>query len=293
MENSAPRTPDTRQRLGRGLAALLGDSGQAPQDRHYLQNVNQVPIELIRSNSRNPRTNFVESELEELAASIRERGIIQPLIVRPLPGVSDAYEIVAGERRWRAAQRAGQHKVPVICLNIPDSEALEFSIIENVQRSDLNPLEEAKGYAQLASECGYSQSDIGRIVGKSRSHVANTLRLLALPEHTRELLQSGAITAGHARALLGLENPDSIADKVVARGLTVRDVEKLNSTEQVPTTEKKTRETDPVTEDFARKISLALGVNASIHDSRRQHEIRIRYKDIEQLEHICNKLMRP
>jgi len=293
MANSSPRNLDSRQRLGRGLAALLGDSGSEPPDRRYLQNVNQVPIEFIRSNTRNPRIHFGEAELEELAASIRERGIIQPLIVRPLPGVADAYEIVAGERRWRAAQRAGQHKVPVICMDIADREALEFSIIENVQRSDLNPLEEAKGYAQLASECGYSHTDIGRIVGKSRSHVANTLRLLALPEHTRGLLQEGAISAGHARALLGLDNPDSVADKVVARGLTVRDVERLNSTEQIASTERKIREADPVTEDFARKISLALGVDARIQDSKRIHEIRIKYKDVEQLEYICNKLMQP
>jgi ParB family chromosome partitioning protein len=235
---------------------------------------------------------FEETELEELAASIRERGIIQPLIVRPIPGVADAYEIVAGERRWRAAQRAGQHKVPVICMDIADREALEFSIIENVQRSDLKPLEEANGYAQLASECGYNHSDIGRIVGKSRSHIANTLRLLALPEHTKGLLQAGAISAGHARALLGLDNPDSVADKIVARGLTVRDVERLNSTDHISTAEKKIREADPVTEDLARKISLALGVEARIQDSKRLHEIRIKFKDIEQLEYICNKLMR-
>jgi ParB family chromosome partitioning protein len=178
-------------------------------------------------------------------------------------------------------------------MEITDREALEYSIIENVQRSDLNPLEEANGYAQLASECGYSHADIGRIVGKSRSHVANTMRLLALPEHTRGLLQNGAISAGHARALLGLDNPDGVADKIVERGLTVRDVERFGSTEPTPALEKRTRGTDPVTEDFARKISLALGVDATIQAGKRIHEIRIKYKDTEQLEYICNKLMQP
>ena len=158
---------------------------------------------------RNPRQAFDEAELEDLAASIRERGIIQPIIVRPISGTSDAYEIVAGERRWRAAQKAGQHSVPIISMEIADREALELAIIENVQRADLNPLEEAGGYGRLAADHGYSHSDIARVVGKSRSHVANTLRLTALPSHTRELLSAGAITAGHARALLSLSDPNS------------------------------------------------------------------------------------
>jgi ParB family transcriptional regulator, chromosome partitioning protein len=291
MANSTPRNTEPRQRLGRGLAALLGDNRADAPPASQMANVRQVPIEFVRSNSRNPRIHFDEAELEELAASIKERGIIQPIIVRPVSGAADAYEIVAGERRWRAAQRAGQHTVPIISLNIADREALELSIVENVQRADLSALEEAKGYAQLASEYGYNQSDIGRIVGKSRSHVANTLRLLALPEHTQELLRSGAISAGHARALLSLPNPDAVADRIVARGLTVRDVEKLNTVTTPPVVEPKIRDPDPVTKSLEERLSLALGVKAAIQNSKRSREIRIKFKDFEQLEYICNKLM--
>ena len=291
MAESAPRVSEPRQRLGRGLAALLGDSKADPQAAAQLPNVKQVPIEFVRSNARNPRLHFDETELEELAASIRERGIIQPIIVRPVAGAADTYEIVAGERRWRAAQRAGQHTVPIIALNIADKEALELSIVENVQRADLSALEEAKGYAQLAGEYGYSHADIGRVVGKSRSHVANTLRLLALPEHTQELVRSGAISAGHARALLALDNPDAVADRIVAKGLTVRDVEKLSSAGALPPPEVKPRDADPATRDLEQRLSLALGVKTQIQNSKRSREIRIKYKDLEQLEYICNKLL--
>ena len=270
---------------------MLGDSKADPQAAAQLPNVKQVPIEFVRSNARNPRLHFDETELEELAASIRERGIIQPIIVRPVAGAADTYEIVAGERRWRAAQRAGQHTVPIIALNIADKEALELSIVENVQRADLSALEEAKGYAQLAGEYGYSHADIGRVVGKSRSHVANTLRLLALPEHTQELVRSGAISAGHARALLALDNPDAVADRIVAKGLTVRDVEKLSSAGALPPPEVKPRDADPATRDLEQRLSLALGVKTQIQNSKRSREIRIKYKDLEQLEYICNKLL--
>jgi len=273
------------------LAALLGDNKPDSQYQGNLPNVKQVPIEFIRSNVRNPRQHFGDAELDELAASIKQCGIIQPIIVRPVAGVTDTYEIVAGERRWRAAQRAGQHSVPVICLQIADREALELSIVENVQRSDLNALEEAKGYALLASDYGYSHTDIGRAVGKSRSHVANTLRLLALPEHTQDLLKAGAISAGHARALLAVDDPDSVANKVVARGLTVRDVEKLNSGEQPTISEKTKSAPDLATEDLARQLSLALGVEAGIHNKKRTCAITIKCKNLEQLEYICGKLL--
>ena len=170
---------------------------------------------------------FDDAELDELAASIKERGVIQPIVVRAIPRVADAYEIIAGERRWRAAQRAGLHEIPIIVVEAGDREALEIAIVENVQRADLNALEEAAGYAQLGADYGYSQGDIARIVGKSRSHVANTLRLTNLPEHTRALLAGGQISAGHARALLAVADPDAIADRIVAGGLTVRDIERL------------------------------------------------------------------
>jgi ParB family chromosome partitioning protein len=292
MASSSPRNAESKQRLGRGLAALLGDAKSDVDTQDKLQGVRQIPIEFVRSNSRNPRHVFNEAELEELADSIRERGIIQPIVVRPVVDATDTYEIVAGERRWRAAQRAGLHTVPVISLQINDREALELSIVENVQRSDLNALEEAKGYAQLASEYGYSHAEIGRVIGKSRSHVANTLRLLALPEHTRELLASGALTAGHARALLTNSDPDAMADRVVARGLSVRDVEKLNSGDTSPTSPTpKQSDPDPVTRDLENRVSLSLGAQIVIQNSTRAKEIRIKFKDLEQLEYICNKLL--
>ena len=187
----------------------------------------QAPIEFLRPNPRNPRKRFDDAELDELAASIKERGVIQPVVVRAIPRVADAYEIIAGERRWRAAQRAGLHEIPIIVVEAGDREALEIAIVENVQRADLNALEEAAGYAQLGADYGYSHGDIARVVGKSRSHVANTLRLTNLPEHTRGLLAGGQISAGHARALLAVADPDALADRIVAEGLTVRDIERL------------------------------------------------------------------
>lgn len=292
MAESSQRNLDTRQRLGRGLAALLSDGRPDLDTSHNFPQVKNVPIEFIRSNARNPRQFFDEAELEELAESIKQCGIIQPIIVRPVPDISDAYEIVAGERRWRAAQRAGQHSVPIICLQIADREALELSIVENVQRSDLNALEEAKGYALLASDYGYNHTDIGRAVGKSRSHVANTLRLLALPEHTQNLLRTGAISAGHARALLAVENPDAVADKILARGLTVRDVEKFNSEERIAISEQDSSKSDSTFEHLSRTISLALGIEAEIRNTKKSCSITLKCKTLEQLEYICEKLMK-
>ena len=292
MSSSSTRSTESRQRLGRGLAALLGDAKSDVEASDKLQGVRQIPIEFVRSNSKNPRQSFNEADLEELAASIRERGIIQPIVVRPVIDATDTYEIVAGERRWRAAQRAELHTVPVIALQITDREALELSIVENVQRADLNALEEARGYAQLASDYGYSHSEIGRVIGKSRSHVANTLRLMALPEHTRSLLATGALTAGHARALLTTNDPDSIADRIVARGLSVRDVEKLTSgNPSSPPPTPKHLDADPVTRDLENRVSLSIGAKIAIQNTKRLREIRIKFKNIEQLEYICSKLL--
>jgi ParB family chromosome partitioning protein len=293
MTNSPSRNVESRQRLGRGLAALLGEAKPEVDVRDKSHGARHAPIEFIRSSPRNPRQTFDETELDELAASIKERGIIQPIVVRPVAAAADTYEIVAGERRWRAAQRAGLHTVPIVSLELTDREALELSIVENVQRADLNALEEAKGYAQLASDYGYSHAEIGRVVGKSRSHVANTLRLLALPEHTRGLLAAGALTAGHARALLTNDNPDAMADRIVAKGLSVRDVEKLASgAENAPSPKpSKQSEPDPVTRDLENRVSLSLGAKIAIQNSKRSREIRIKFKDLEQLEYICNKLL--
>ena len=292
MSDPISRPSESRQRLGRGLAALLGEAKPAATGDATPSAVKEAPIEFIRSNPRNPRQTFVESELDDLAASIREHGVIQPIVVRPVAGTQDAYEIIAGERRWRAAQRAGKHTVPIISLAIGDREALEISIIENIQRADLNALEEANGYAHLASGYGYSHADIGRVVGKSRSHVANTLRLLALPESVRELLSDGSISAGHARALLTVPNAEDLAKKIVAQGLTVRDIEKIsNGTEPQEPVKPAKEAADPHTKDLEQRISMALGASASIVNKKRVKEIRIKFREFEQLDYICSKLL--
>ena len=189
---------EARSRLGRGLAALIGEVGptSAPASAERPRGQRRVPIEFLKPNPRNPRHNFSATDLDELTASIRERGIIQPIVVRSIKGAKDSYEIIAGERRWRAAQRAGLHDIPIVALEVSDSEALELAIIENVQRADLNPLEEAGGYQALADEFQRSHEDIAKIVGKSRSHVTNTLRLLKLPETVKAYIRDGKISAG-------------------------------------------------------------------------------------------------
>src|SRR5208283_884721 len=209
----------TRSRLGRGLAALIGDvGGESPAERPRGQR--RLPTGSLRPNVRNPRRTFAAAELDELAASLRERGIIQPIVVRTLRGAADMYEIIAGERRWRAAQRAGLHEVPVVVIEATDAEALQLAIIENVQRADLNPLEEADGYRALIDEFGNSQEKIAKIVGKSRSYVANTLRLLKLSDPVKAYIHDGKLTAGHARMLVGEPNAEALAAEIVARGLT-------------------------------------------------------------------------
>ena len=201
-------TDGPRSRLGRGLASLIGDAADtdASTKPERTQGARRVPIEFLRPNPRNPRRNFPEAELEELATSIKERGVIQPILVRAVRGSSEHYEIIAGERRWRAAQRAGVHDIPVLVIEASDSQALEIAIIENVQRAGLNALEEAAGYQSLVDEFAYSQDDVAKTVGKSRSHVANTLRLLKLPESVKAHIHAGRLSAGHARMLIGLDN---------------------------------------------------------------------------------------
>src|ERR1700730_5625317 len=216
-----------RSRLGRGLAALIGDVGDETAAIERTRSQRRVPVAFLRPNPRNPRRVFADPELDELAASIRARGVIQPILVRTVRGAPDSYEIIAGERRWRAAQRAGTHDVPVVVLEVSDREALELAIVENVQRTDLNPVEEAIGYKALSDEFGHSQDDIAKIVGKSRSHVTNTLRLLRLPEKIKTLLTEGKISAGHARALLGQPDPEAMAQAIVENGLNVRQVEAI------------------------------------------------------------------
>jgi ParB family chromosome partitioning protein len=288
MAEDATRT-ENRPRLGRGLAALLG--GPNPERAGGARGARQTPVEFLRPNPRNPRKLFDEAELEELAASIKERGIIQPVIVRAISGVADAYEIIAGERRWRAAQRAGLHEIPVLIVEAGDREALEIAIVENVQRADLNALEEAAGYAQLGADHGYSHSDIARVVSKSRSHVANTLRLTNLPEHTRSLLAGGKISPGHARALLAVADPDTLANRIVAEGLTVRDIERLGENSgKTARPRKSAAPVDADTKALQDKLALALGTKVTIRHGGESGEIRIAFRDFDQLDDFCRRL---
>jgi ParB family transcriptional regulator, chromosome partitioning protein len=286
---------DSRARLGRGLAALLGASQDSLPASNTGEGLRRVPIEFLRPNPRNPRKRFDETELDELAESIRTRGLLQPVLVRAVPNTPDLYEIVAGERRWRAAQRAGQADIPAILLDVGEKEALELAIVENVQRTDLNALEEAAGYAQLGAEHGYSHADIARVVGKSRSHVANTLRLTGLPEHSRQLLAEGRISAGHARALLPLESPDTVADQIVADGLTVRDVERLGqSAEPAPRRAAGRAAIDADTRALCERLKLSLGAAVTIRRGVGETgELRISFRDLDQLEDLCRRLEAP
>ena len=218
---------EARSRLGRGLASLIGDVGgeAAHVDRPRAQR--KVPIEFLKPNPRNPRRAFSEAELAELTSSIKQHGVIQPIVVRPVKGSHDRFEIIAGERRWRAAQAAGLHEVPIVPVDVTDAVALEIAIIENVQREDLNAMEEAQGYHALADEFKRSQEEIAKIVGKSRSHVANMMRLTKLPSEVQTFIATGQLSAGHARALINVPDPLSVAKRIVEEGLNVRQVEAL------------------------------------------------------------------
>jgi ParB family chromosome partitioning protein len=288
---------EARPRLGRGLAALIGDAGEENAALERARGPKKIPIEFLRPNPRNPRKTFDDTELEELADSIREKGIIQPIVARNVPGVADAYEIIAGERRWRAAQRAGLHEIPILTVEADDRQALEIAIIENVQRADLNALEEALGYERLASEFGYSQGDLAKIIGKSRSHVANTLRLLNLPESVKELLAQGLFSAGHARALLAVGDPVSVAKRILDQGLTVRDVERIAQEDsqrapEIKSTDgiKARKEKDADTRALEKTLSEALGLVVTIDHKGESGEMRIRYKSLDQLDALCHRL---
>ena len=288
----------TRSRLGRGLAALIGDVGEESSvERPRAQR--KLPTSALRPNARNPRRSFAAAELEELAASLRERGIIQPIVVRSLRGVPDGYEIIAGERRWRAAQRAGLHEVPVVVIEATDAEALQLAIIENVQRADLNPLEEAEGYRALMEEFHNSQEEIAKIVGKSRSYIANTLRLLKLPDAVKAYIQDGKLTAGHARMLIGEANAEQLAQDIVARDLNVREVEAMARERAQKSGKKQTNgrrahgaaAKDADTLAAEKRLTDALGLTVSI-DQRRGGggTLSIRYRDFDQLDDVIQRL---
>jgi ParB family chromosome partitioning protein len=284
---------ETRPRLGRGLAALIGDAGDEAPAIERTRGQRRIPIEFLRPNPRNPRTVFREDDLADLAASIREKGIIQPVVVRTIAGVADAYEIIAGERRWRAAQLANLADIPVVIHEADDREALELAIIENVQRADLNAIEEANGYERLGADFGYSQSELAKIIGKSRSHVANTLRLLNLPETSRRLVSDGAISAGHARALLAVKDPDLVARRIVEEGLTVRDIERIaqrQASDAGAKPRKPREEKDADTRAMEKLLSDGLGLDVVIRHEGERGELRIRYQTLEQLDGLCRRL---
>ena len=275
-----------RRQLGRGLAALFGEAnGAAVAD----PGSRRVPIELIRPGVFQPRRRFAEAELEALAQSIREKGILQPLLVRPLAGGEADFELVAGERRWRAAQRLGLHEVPVIVRPIADSEALEIALVENLQRENLSPLEEAEAYSRLMEEFGRSQASLAEAVGKSRSHVANTVRLLSLPGPVRRRLDEGELSAGHARALLAAADPVALAQEVVRRGLNVRATERLVQ-RRTETLRPKQRPRDADTVALERELAVVLGLRVTLEAKKRGGTLVLHYASLEQLDRVLRLL---
>lgn len=291
---------NSKRRLGRGLAALIGEMDQLPAAdigaRPAVNPDRLVPIEFVGRNPRNPRRYFDESELQDLASSIRQHGIVQPVVVRNT--ADNRFEIIAGERRWRAAQLAGLIEIPVIIRDVDDRTALEIAIVENVQRSDLNPLEEAMGYELLIADHGYTQNDLGEIIGKSRSHVANSLRLLKLPEPVREMLASGTLSAGHARALIPTSDPVALARSIVAKGMSVRDAERLAQNDIRAQSDpglgqaSRKEEKDADTVALERTLSDVLGLDVTVNHKGSGGHLKIAYKTLEQLEEICRLLER-
>ena len=287
---------EARSRLGRGLASLIGDVGGEAAHVERPRAQRKVPIEFLKPNPRNPRRAFSDTELAELSDSIRQHGVIQPIVVRPVEGAHDRYEIIAGERRWRAAQAAGLHEVPIVPVDVSDSDALEIAIIENVQRENLNPMEEAQGYHALANDFKRSQEDIAKIVGKSRSHVANMMRLTKLPAEVQDYITSGRLSAGHARALIGVPDPLSAARKIVEEGLNVRQTEALAHVEGVP--ERKPQKArgakvkDADTVALEKRVSDALGLAVNVNHRDPGGTVMISYRNLEQLDEVMRRLAR-
>ena len=290
-----------RRGLGRGLSALLGETDPAlsSSDGAVATDTlgsHEVSIELLRRNPDQPRRFFDEGDLDDLAASIREKGILQPILVRPAPGAPGDYQIVAGERRWRAAQRAGLHNVPILVREFDDLDVLEIGIIENVQRADLNPLEEANGYKALIERFGRTQDVVALTVGKSRSHVANMLRLLNLPEGVREHLAEGRISIGHARAIASAPDPAALAESIVKHGLSVRQAEQLARKAADRPTRASARGPRPAPSANADVAAIehdladALGLAVQLVYNDGKGELRIRYETLDQLDDICQRL---
>ena len=282
-------------RLGRGLASLIGDASPQtprlpPEGEHRVVSIDQISASQI-----NPRKEFRPEELKELADSILQKGLVQPIIVRPDEDGEGGYEIVAGERRWRAAQQAGFHTVPVVVRDLSDQEVLELAIIENVQRADLNAIEEANGYRDLIQKYNYTQDQVADVIGKSRSHLANTLRLLKLPESVQMMVQEGRLSAGHARALIGRDDAEELAERIIEQDLNVRDVEALVQSiadGDLDKPRRKVREKDADTRAFEKELSDVLGLKIEIRrGSGESGTLQIKYGNFDQLDYIRMRLI--
>jgi len=286
--------------LGRGLSALLGENTErdanfnpvapatpgAPAGERLPPRV--LPIAQLKPNPFQPRHTFDSESLEDLANSIREKGILQPILVRPVPNVENEYQIVAGERRWRAAQKARLHEVPVVIKALTDSEALEFALIENIQRADLNAMEEARGYKQLIDRFHYTQEALGQVIGKSRSHIANTMRLMQLPQVVQDFITSGQLSAGHARTLVGVDDPEKLARELIAGRMNVREAEDRGR--QAKGKKKRSHGKDADTRALEASLSSQLGLAVTINGKGEKGEIKIAYKTLEELDDVCRRL---
>ena len=293
--SAAETTPRRRASLGRGLDALFGEADEAdiaaagaPESPRAPRS---LPIEFLSPGPFQPRRKFDEAELDRLVESIKAQGVLQPILVRPVEGKPDRYHIIAGERRWRAAQKAKLHEVPVVVRPMSDRDALQIAIIENVQRQDLTALEEAEGYQRLIADFALTQEDVSQAVGKSRSHIANTLRLLDLPDTVLAMLQDGLLSAGHARALLGCPDPEAAAQKVVAKGLNVRQTEQLarDARDQPPAPPRPVRDTNLVAleEDIQRRLGFKVAIDTT---SKTSGTVRIQYADLDQFSDLMRRL---
>ena len=268
--------------LGRGLSSLIGESKVEVQK-------NQLLISDLIPNKYQPRKNFDETSLEDLTNSIKERGMIQPIIVRKSNNQNSKFEIIAGERRWLAAQRVGLHKVPVVVTEVDDLKSLEFAIVENVQRHDLNPLEEAQGYKRLIDEFSYDQEKVSKFIGKSRSYISNTLRLLTLPDEVIKLIESQKLTSGHAKILVGLENAILVANKIIEKKLSVRQAENFVKIFKKKKKSKLTKDSNIIALELS--ISNKIGLNVEIQNNRRNKgKISFEYKDLDQLNKIIETI---
>ncbi len=291
----------SKKRLGRGLAALLGEVEGDAEVLERARSQRRVPIEFVTPNPKNPRKEFDDDDLEDLTRSVKEKGIVQPILVRTVAGNKERFEIIAGERRWRAAQKASLHEIPVMIQDVSDREALELAIVENVQRSDLNPIEEAMGYQQLMGEFDYTQQDLANVIGKSRPHVANTLRLLQLPKEVQEFLRQGQLSMGHAKILVATDNASELAEQIIKEDMSVRAAEELVRN-QLPgkaiegavnevAKSKTSQIKDADTQALESSISEVLGLVVDLrHKSSGKGELRIKYQNLDQLDHLTARL---